>query len=185
MLVTKYKDDKFKGRREYEMIQNDNGTWSFEDVTNYEETGTSVGAADFNEINDFLLNKVYPVGSLFFSTVDINPSDLLGFGTWEPFAQGRTIIGVGTGKDENNTSRTFRNGETGGEYTHQLTVSEIPSHSHGKVPKMNYWVAPSTAQTITTGNSSNEYANTGNAGDNGKHNNIQTYVTCYIYNRIS
>lgn len=54
MLDTTYKDDKFSGKRKYRMIQNDDGTVSFDDVTDYVVVGTEFGAADLNEINDIL-----------------------------------------------------------------------------------------------------------------------------------
>lgn len=44
-------------------------------------------------------DSVYPVGSLYFDTTGSDPRDLLGFGTWEQEASGRTIIGAGDGVD--------------------------------------------------------------------------------------
>ena len=62
MLETVYKDDKFKGLRKYRLIQNDDGTYSFEDVTEYQEQGTQVGASDLNEINDILKKLITSYG---------------------------------------------------------------------------------------------------------------------------
>lgn len=59
-----------------------------------------------------------------------NPSVLLGYGTWVPFAQGRTTIGAGTGTDVNGVQRSFSAGGTGGEYVHSISNSEMPSHNH-------------------------------------------------------
>lgn len=59
-----------------------------------------------------------------------NPAVIYGYGTWTPFAQGRTLIGAGTGTDSNGVSRTFAEGSSTGEYVHTLTQSEIPSHAH-------------------------------------------------------
>ena len=68
-----------------------------------------------------VLQKVFPVGSLYTSTsVSTNPNSLLGFGTWSRI-QGRVILGA---------SSTYPAGSTGGSATHALTVSELPSHSH-------------------------------------------------------
>ena len=50
-LKTDYKDAMFQGSRKYQMIQNDDGTISFEDVTEYTQTGDSFGAKDINETN--------------------------------------------------------------------------------------------------------------------------------------
>lgn len=76
------------------------------------------------------LDMVYPVGSIYLSTNATNPAVLFG-GTWEAYAQGRVLIGAGTGTDSRSEKKTFAAGDTGGEYNHQLTVEEMPSHDHG------------------------------------------------------
>lgn len=59
-----------------------------------------------------------------------NPAVIYGYGTWSPYAQGRTLVGAGTGTDINGVQRSFAGGSTGGEYVHTLTQAEIPSHAH-------------------------------------------------------
>lgn len=82
----------------------------------------------------------YPVGSLFFSTDGTNPSNFFG-GTWEAFAQGRTIIGqLGSDVDFANA------GNTGGQKDVTLTVSQLPPHDHS----INH--DHSNATTNTAGN---------------------------------
>ena len=53
-LKTDYKDDvldtSVNTQRKYKMIQNDDGTVSFEDVTEYLQTGDSFGAQEMNEL---------------------------------------------------------------------------------------------------------------------------------------
>ena len=62
-LKTTYKDDlldtSVNEKRKYNMIQNADGTVSFEDVTTYSQIGDSFGAADINATN----NKVNEVNS--------------------------------------------------------------------------------------------------------------------------
>lgn len=70
MLDTIYKDDKFSGKRKYRIVQNDDGTVSFDDVTNYVEVGTEFGAADLNEINDILKKVKSAYGYKMFSMGD-------------------------------------------------------------------------------------------------------------------
>lgn len=66
-----------------------------------------------------LIDVIYPIGSIYTSINDINPSLLFG-GYWEKI-QGQFLLASGT---EHNV------GETGGsEYT-KLTVNELPSHTH-------------------------------------------------------
>lgn len=73
--------------------------------------------------------NIYPIGSIYISTSNTNPSEFIG-GTWESYGEGRTLIGAGTGTDSNSNSITFAANEVGGEYLHTLTTSEIPSHTH-------------------------------------------------------
>ena len=53
-LKTDNKDDELdtsvNTKRKYNMIQNDDGTVSFEDVTEYLQTGDSFGAQEINEL---------------------------------------------------------------------------------------------------------------------------------------
>ena len=78
---------------------------------------------------DGLLDLIYPVGSIYMSMNATNPETLFG-GKWEAIAQGRCLIGAGTGTDSRKESKTFAAGDTGGEYNHQLTVGEMPNHNH-------------------------------------------------------
>ena len=81
------------------------------------------------------LKKVYPVGSIYMSTVSTNPATLFGFGTWEAMPAGRVLLAQG----KSSWGTTYNAGSTGGEATHTLTVGELPAHTH-------------TGSTSTTGN---------------------------------
>lgn len=61
----------------------------------------------------------YPVGSIYLSVTDVDPSSLFG-GTWERIG-GRFLLGADS---------TYAAGSTGGEASHQLTTAEMPSHNH-------------------------------------------------------
>lgn len=69
--------------------------------------------------------EAFPVGSVFISVVSTNPSVLLGYGVWLPFAAGRTLIGLDALDPDFDTVR-----ETRGAKTHTLTEQELPSHTH-------------------------------------------------------
>ena len=73
------------------------------------------------------LIALYPIGSVYTSTVSTNPATLFGFGTWVAYGAGRVLIGNGGG---------FTAGVTGGSadavivsHTHTATVTD-PSHAH-------------------------------------------------------
>ncbi len=75
------------------------------------------------------MDLFYPLGSIYLSTSDLNPSTFFG-GLWEQIAQGKTLIGVGTNSDINGVSKTFNLGDVGGEYEHNQSIDEMPSHQH-------------------------------------------------------
>lgn len=76
------------------------------------------------------IDTIYPVGSIYMSVNSANPSTIFG-GTWESYGQGKTLIGAGTGTDQNGTTKTFIVGDQSGEYQHTLTIVEMPNHNHG------------------------------------------------------
>ena len=83
-----------------------------------------------------VINEIYPVGSIYMSTEDdtIEKVQSKFGGTWEKYSEGRTLIGEGAGTDSNGLIQTFTNGSIGGEYTHKLTITEMPSHNHSYIP---------------------------------------------------
>lgn len=74
------------------------------------------GTLKVNNTNIFDL--IYPVGSIYMSVNSTSPEVLFG-GTWEQI-QGRFLLGM---------SSSYPAGSSGGEATHKLTVSEMPSHN--------------------------------------------------------
>ena len=129
-----------------------------------------------NEVKTETINEMYPVGSIYISTSISTASELektLGVGTWESYASGKTLVGVGTGTDSNSVSKTFKINETGGEYTHNLTTSEIPSHSH-TIPSLS----GSTSST-GSGYSLSHTCETKTTGSNGSHSHRVIANTSY------
>ena len=70
-------------------------------------------------VND-LLNRVYPVGSIYMSAINVSPASFLG-GTWQAIEQGRMLMAAGS---------SWQAGTTGGAAYHALTVAEMPAHDH-------------------------------------------------------
>lgn len=158
----------------------------------------------FNELKLEILKAQNPVGSLYLNySNSANPSTLLGFGTWARLAQGRVLIGEGTGTDVNATNQTFNGQTTGGEYSHALTEAELAAHDHytfinGQPGFYNELNGDEYAYiTGTNGRGDEEYriegtvigppnsGLTSEAGSNTKHNNVQPYVTVYIWYRVA
>jgi len=128
-----------------------------------------------------MVNLVYPVGSLYISTVSTNPATLCGVGTWAAFGAGRVLVGIDAGDSDFDTAE-----ETGGAKTHTLTTDEIPSHTHPQV-------APTSASGGAVRFASDTNANgavtdpneTGATGGGGAHNNLQPFVVVYFWKRTA
>ena len=67
-----------------------------------------------------LLNRVYPVGSIYMSAVNVSPASFFG-GTWQAIEQGRMLMAAGS---------SWQAGTTGGNAYHTLTIAELPAHNH-------------------------------------------------------
>ena len=73
------------------------------------------------DLDASLIDRIYPVGSIYMSMNSTNPATLLGGGEWEALPTGRVLVGAGTG---------YTAGGTGGNKTVTLTVDQMPSHNH-------------------------------------------------------
>lgn len=147
---------------------------------------TSPGSSDTPPIGFSFLNAAYPIGSVYLSFTNVNPSTFLG-GSWTQIAQGRAIIGVGTGVDDNNVAKTFNAGDNGGEYTHGLTTSEIPAHTHTYTRPGGTGEAKAPVTTgSTTAPGARGSTNTGSSsGTSSPHNNLMPSFGVYIWKRVS
>ena len=97
------------------------------------------------------------------------------------------MIGAGTGND-GTTSKSFAISSTGGEYAHLLTIDEMPSHTHTLRRGMQniYYTdgASSIAPDHKNGKSDFYSAETAATGGHVTHNNMQPYITVYMWKRI-
>lgn len=80
----------------------------------YGDSSTKIATTAFVQA---ALQALYPIGSIYSSTVATNPNTLFGFGTWTAYAAGRVMIGNGGG---------FSAGATGGS-----ADATLVTHSHG------------------------------------------------------
>lgn len=92
-----------------------------------------------NKSLEKLLDFIYPIGAIYMSVNNTDPSNLFG-GTWEKL-ENKFLLGSG---DE-------AIGVTGGEKTHTLSGAELPTHTH-----------PFAANSTSSGNHSHGTASTAN-----------------------
>ena len=176
-----------------------------ENSTNDTSPGTKAVYDKLKNVSDSIstmqtiIDTIYPVGSLYMSVNNLDPTTLFG-GKWERFAKGKAVVGV----DEDDTDFSISE-KTYGEKSHKLVVNEMPSHTHsmanGGAHKHDiryravgrqdggYWTpigAPDINTTTTSFTAtSGEHKHTINStGGNLAHNNIQPSITCYIWKRV-
>jgi len=122
----------------------------------------------------------FPVGYVYISTSQDNPSTVFGYGVWTEISQGRVLVGVGS-----NGENTWAAGEERGSETHALTAGENGPHTHnyqdtgtgvtggGVFPSTGgFALTESTRQTV-------------NSGSGTPHNNVQPSLAVYMYERVS
>ena len=142
------------------------------DVTNI-KNGTNIE-------NIMLAN--YPVGSIYFSVDSANPSTKFG-GTWVAWGAGRVPVGVKT--DDVNFNSVEK---TGGEKTHALTQSELPPTLDFKTDSIGFQVygeGTNQGEEVGTAFGSNTTLTLINSGGGTAHNNLQPYITCYMWKRTA
>ena len=130
-----------------------------------------------------LLEKVYPIGSYYWSEKDTSPENIFG-GRWKKI-EGRFLF-------VSNSNHYV--GQTGGEESHRLTTDEMPYHSHSYT-KFTFKYAQEreggSSPFIFPCNGSNDdkdsfytYSTTSNCGGNNYHNNMPPYLTANCWKRI-
>lgn len=136
--------------------------------------GTNLDAETLN----YAFQLMHPVGSIYMTTVETNPSQIFGFGTWVVWGAGKVPVGVDTTQTEFNVVE-----KTGGEKTHTLIVDEMPSHSH--TVKYSGGAGTSVGVTAMGTQIGTSDAIIQNAGGGLAHNNLQPYITCYMFKRTA
>lgn len=130
-----------------------------------------------------LVDLFYPIGSIYMSTDTTNPQSRFTGTYWLPIYN-RFLLGAGD---------TYKAGTMGGEATHTLTRSEIPSHYHDEyvgndggsdsapsgysgwpniayISKKTWWATGSKTSA---------------AGADGAHNNMPPYLAVYMWRRVT
>lgn len=133
-----------------------------------------------NNNNKVVTVPYYRVGDLFLTTIVTNPSNFLG-GKWELFGPGRCLVCVNTSDTDFNTVK-----KTGGEKNHTLTLDEMPSHNHSvKYASNDTGFGDNYFTAGKKGNYNTSNVPINYTGGDQSHNNLQPYITCYVWIRIA
>lgn len=133
-----------------------------------------------------MLDKAYPVGSIYMSVNSTNPQTLFG-GTWVQIKD-KFLLAAGT---------TYKAGSTGGEAAHALSLEEMPNHGHTiYAPNAGGSEEGAALGFPTVGSSKTwwyEASKTGRRGGGSAakegeaqaHNNLPPYITVYMWKRTA
>ena len=165
---------------------------------------------DNDSLAQVCLNLIYPVGSIYMSANNVSPQIFLG-GTWVAWGSGRVPVGVDTSDTSFNTVEKTGGEKTHvllptemPKHEHTGTQSKGTGVYSLKDPtaitptvqwERKKYVADFTASTIETVTAYEQglgevtdtvQVDHGIAlGDNAAHNNLQPYITCYMWKRVS
>lgn len=142
---------------------------------------------------NFVLDNVYPIGSIYMNVNSTNPGTLFG-GTWEQI-QGRFLLGM---------SSSYPAGSQGGEASHTLTENELPAHAHNPANQAGYYGFITNSQkAFSIGDMGSQSGSgryypfatsafdisrntmTGTTGGGNPHNNMPPYLSIYIWKRTA
>lgn len=125
-----------------------------------------------------IVDLIYPIGSVFITVNNVNPSTYLPNTNWE-LLEDRFLLGAGS---------TYTAGATGGSATHTLTIDEMPSHNHSSSYRYrNPGSSGGSFNGVGSGtwfNFVTENNNTGYTGGGQPHNNMPPYLAVYMWKRI-
>ena len=163
-------------------------------ITNYTDRREKFITSSLRAVQNLIdnsVNKFYPVGSIYMSVNNVNPSQLFG-GTWQSFGAGRVLVGVDPSQSEFNAVEKI-----GGAKTVTLNVNQIPAHNHELSDKSGYRYfvrsgisatgqlkIGNTSQGSTTVRMVDDVDTTiKNSGGGQSHDNLQPYITVYMWKR--
>lgn len=179
------------------MLHQDNDgkdVFVLEELDSLKKTVNSLNS--LSDLTKSIYLLMHPVGSIVITTVAQSPELVFG-GTWITWGSGRVPVGVDKAQEEFETVE-----KTGGEKSHWLSIHETPSHTHALEPNGSAhsfaWGASKGnvhVQTNAVGGASpsgsnylytrqGEWNQTGASGSTQPHNNLQPYITCYMWKRI-
>lgn len=146
--------------------------------------------------NQAILTNLYPVGSIYMSVNNTNPSTYFG-GTWVEWGSGRVPVGVNTSDSDFNTVEKTGGSKALQQHSHTGTTNGAGGHNHqvgadddgaggsswSTIHKAGTSGAGRLVDTSWVGDHTHTFT-TDNAGS-GDSGNLQPYITCYMWKRTA
>ena len=188
-------------------------------LMDFRNTGRGVALGKVSEQDAFecklkaifsgIVEGIYPVGSIYMTTVNKNPSAYFG-GTWVAWGSGRVPVGVNISDTNFNTVE-----KTGGSAAIQAHTHSIPSlsgstnsagsHSHSLLARIQQvadnWGCVQADGSYSNSSTGESYGDTQSGGlhshtvttkastsgstGSGNSGNLQPYITCYMWKRTA
>ena len=146
-----------------------------------------------------ILELLWPVGEIYITRRSCAPDTWLGFGAWELYGKGKTLVGIDP-DDTTGVDRFDALDNTGGSKRVALSAANLPRHRHNLVGDAGgqYYVtntkksAPTdtgginfeSGEGFDYGGEAQAYPYTGYEGSDESHQNLQPYIVVYFWKRI-
>lgn len=141
---------------------------------------TLVTMSMLQEFKTQMFDTVLPVGISIITQDSRNPAEYLGFGSWQRDLEGRALVGFSSDVTAETPDWKKAVNRTFGSDTHTLTIDEIPAHTH---------TINGTQQGDSDGGGNGQGWNptyqSGSAGGDQPHNNVQMSKIKFIWTRIT
>lgn len=132
-----------------------------------------VDVVRLGDLNALILDRIYPIGSIYLSITNTNPATSMGFGTWVRVANGKFLLGEDT---------TYTPGEsTGGSMFHTHSVDPPAVASSG--PSATQEVQSGTGATVS--NSTHTHSVDVPATTSSNNSNVPPYYVIYVWKRTA
>jgi len=120
-----------------------------------------------------IIGTIYPVGSIYVSTLSTNPGTLLGVGTWAAFAAGKVLVGIDAeDADFDTVEKTGGSKTVDASHTHGGGYTGVGSSGIGAYTGGEATYGKNHVHSIATGGSATQSI-------------VQPYIVVYMWKRTA
>lgn len=134
-------------------------------------------------LNEVMAKEHYGIGDIYLTTASHTPESVaekVGYGTWQLYAEGKAIVGLSQSPTDPEWTKEVET--VFGEYEHQLTIGEMPKHTHNVTQIKNNVDLSIGGRDSST---QRELGPSAPEGSDQPHNNVQPSIIIAIWKRVS